>query len=226
MLDQLDQVAARDQEEDHEGQGDQQEQPHALTALRRLRDVPTRVVVTTDDQDEQHRDHEDQLHGARLRLGPPLRASTTPLYHVRVNPFGIETADAVEASHVVGDFWHALAAEDFDTIARLVAPEILGAVTDAPAMLEALELTPKVAIYMGTSTKARVLDDGSLMFISKPTVYGAPEVIGASGPETIVGHALRLLQIGSSWKIVGINDVGDRERIDWIDLPLEDDSDA
>lgn len=73
-------------------------------------------------------------------------------------------------------------------------------------------------MFMGTSQMVRVLDDGSLLFISMPLEGGQPKVVGKDGPEEVLSWGVRLGKIDGRWKIVGVNDVGDRQRIDWIRL--------
>jgi hypothetical protein len=49
-----------------------------------------------------------------------------------------------------------------------------------------------------------------------PLEEGTPMVVGQGGPEERFGWGVRLERFETAWRIAGINDVGDRERIDWI----------
>jgi hypothetical protein len=133
-----------------------------------------------------------------------------------MNRFGVTLADVRAAVFVVNAFWPALAAEDLPRVQRCLRAELRGS---ASGVLAAIGLRPRDAAYIGTSDLARVLDDGSLLILGFPTAHGAPVVLRAGSSAT--GWGVRLERLGIGWLIAGINDVGDRRVVDWLDIPAD-----
>lgn len=139
-----------------------------------------------------------------------------------VNPFGIGVADATEAFQTAVALWQAVATNDLPALRELLVPPVSVEFTEHIADLPArFGVTAEEAVLMAASPKVRVLDDGSLLVLTMRT-DGTPRVLGAHGPEEVHGWGLRQRKVRGAWRIVGISDEGDRERIDWIDVPAED----
>jgi len=126
--------------------------------------------------------------------------------------FGIDVSEVLEAWDILRKFWHAIAAqEDQASFEALLTRELFSR-WDPDLVLQAFKLKPRDVASMLYGNKAPVLDDGTIVLLSKTL----PPGVNVSAGEEGLGYPVRFRKTDSGWRIDGFDERG-RTRIGSID---------